>query len=142
VRSTGAKVAISPVALGHLGKDQTARQLCSHELRWARTMRSIDPVGYFGSIITHPFPLALLAALAGSGPAVALAALALVCRATLLKCIERRFGLQRQAYWLLPIRDLLSFAIFAWSLFGTRVSWNGQTYQMTSQGALVRRTVL
>jgi ceramide glucosyltransferase len=143
VRSMGAEVAISPVSVGHLCKDQTARELCSHELRWARTIRSIDPVGYFGSIITHPFPLALLAALLGAGRgAVALAALAVLCRIILLKCVERRFSLERQAYWLVPLRDLVSFAIFVWSLFGSSVDWNGETYQVTSQGTLVRRTVL
>jgi ceramide glucosyltransferase len=143
VRSMGAEVAISPVSVGHLCKDQTARELCSHELRWARTIRSIDPVGYFGSIITHPFPLALLAALLGAGRgAVALAALAVLCRIILLKCVERRFSLERQAYWLVPLRDLVSFVIFVWSLFGTSVDWNGETYQVTSQGTLVRRTVL
>ena len=143
MRSIGAEVAISPVSVGHLCKDQTARQLCSHELRWARTLRAIEPGGYFGSIITHPFPLALLAALTGGGAgAVALSAVAVLCRVTLLKCVERRFSLGRQAYWLVPIRDLVSFAIFVWSLFGTSISWNGETYQVTSQGTLVRRTVL
>jgi len=142
VRAMGADVVISPVSVGHLCKDQTARQLCSHELRWARTIRSIDPIGHLGSIITHPFPLALLAVLGGSGGAAALAALALLCRITLLKCVERRFGLERQAYWLVPLRDLISFAIFVWSLFGTSISWNGETYRLTSHGTLVRRTVL
>ena len=47
-----------------------------------------------------------------------------------------------QAYWLVPLRDLISFAIFVWSLFGTSISWNGETYQLTSHGTLVRRTVL
>ena len=141
VRSVGAEVMISAVSVGHLCKDQTARQLCSHELRWGRTIRSIDPLGYFSSIITHPFPLALLAALLGAGgAAVALAALAVICRVTLLKCVERRFRLERQPYWLVPLRDLISFAIFVWSLFGTSVNWNGETYQVTSQGILVRRT--
>jgi ceramide glucosyltransferase len=143
VRSMGAEVVISPVSVGHLCKDQTGRQLCSHELRWARTTRSIDPVGYFGSVITHPFPLALLAALLGAGKgAIALAAIAVLCRVILLKCVERRFSLERQAYWLVPLRDLVSFVIFLWSFFGSSVDWNGETYQVTSQGTLVRRTVL
>jgi ceramide glucosyltransferase len=68
--------------------------------------------------------------------------LALLGRVTILKCAERRFGLERQAYWLVPLRDLLSFMIFIWSLFGTRVSWNGETYRVTSQRTLMRRTVL
>src|ERR1700680_2806015 len=99
VRSMGAEGAISPVSVGHWCKDQTARELCSHELRWARTIRSIDPVGYFGSVITHPFPLALLAAVLGGGRgAGGLAALAVLCRIILLRCVERRFSLERQGY--------------------------------------------
>jgi ceramide glucosyltransferase len=143
VRATGAEIAISAVSVSHLCKDQTARQLWAHELRWARTLRAIDPVGYFGSIITHPFPLALLAALLGFGNvALSLAAVALLLRAVLLKCIERRFDLPPQPYRLVPLRDLFSFAIFIWSFFGTSVSWNGETYRVTSQGTLVRKTVL
>jgi ceramide glucosyltransferase len=143
VRSAGAEVAISAVSVSHLCKDQTGRQLWSHELRWARTLRSIDPVGYLGSIIAHPFPLALLAALTGGGgAAVTLAALALLCRVTLLKCVERRFHLERQTYRLVPMWDVISFMIFLWSLFGTRVNWNGETYRVTSQRTLVRRTML
>jgi ceramide glucosyltransferase len=143
VRATGAEVAISPVSVGHLCKDPTARQLWSHELRWARTVRSIDPAGYLGTMLAHPFALALLAGLTGGGRAAAgVAVLALLGRVTILKCAERRFGLERQAYWLVPLRDLLSFMIFIWSLFGTRVSWNGETYRVTSQRALMRRTVL
>jgi ceramide glucosyltransferase len=143
VRSTGVEVAISALSVGHLCKDQTARQLWSHELRWARTLRSIDPAGYLGTMLAHPFALALLAALTGGGrAAAAVAALALLCRITVLKCTERRFGLERQAYWLVPLRDLFSFMIFLWSLFGTRVRWHGETYRVTSQRSLMRRTVL
>jgi hypothetical protein len=38
----------------------------SGELRAARTIRGIDPVGYCGALITHPFALALLGAAFGS----------------------------------------------------------------------------
>lgn len=141
IRATGGEVAISPVSVGHLSKEQSARQLWVHELRWARTIRALDPIGYFGSLITHPFPLALLAAITGSSGGLALAAFALLCRVSLVRCVEGRFGLERQAYWLLPVRDLISFAVFVWSLFGSRVSWNGETYRLTAAGHLVRRTM-
>ena len=142
IRSTGAEVAISPVSVGHLSKEQSARELWAHELRWARTIRALDPIGYLGSLLTHPFPLALLAVATGSDGGAALAALALLCRVTLLKSVERRFGLERQVYWLLPVRDLISFAVLVWGLFGSIVSWNGESYQLTSAGNLVRRTML
>jgi Glycosyl transferase family 21 len=73
------------------GAEVTARQLWSHELRWARTVRSIDPAGYLGTIFAHPFALALLATLAGGGRAAAtVAVLALLCRITLLTRLRRR----------------------------------------------------
>src|SRR5262249_4636013 len=79
VRSTGAEVAISAVSVAHLCKDPTARQLWSHELRWARTLRSIDPTGHLGTMLSHPFALSLLSALAGGGRAAPpVAALALL----------------------------------------------------------------
>jgi ceramide glucosyltransferase len=137
---------IPQFSLGHICNERTAQGLLSHELRWARTIRSIDPVGYFGSLISHPFPLAILASVTGSHGAVALAvaAIAILCRGALLNCVERRFRLGRQSYWLLPARDLLSFSVFLWGLFGNTVNWNGATYQLMSDGTLVedRRTPL
>jgi ceramide glucosyltransferase len=35
---------------------------------------------------------------------------ALACRIVLCMRVERAFGLEPHPYWLLPIRDLLSFA--------------------------------
>lgn len=146
VRAEGREVVIPQFSLGHICNERTAQGLLSHELRWARTIRSIDPVGYFGSLISHPFPLAILASVTGSHGAVALAvaAIAILCRGALLNCVERRFRLGRQSYWLLPARDLLSFSVFLWGLFGNTVNWNGATYQLMSDGTLVedRRTPL
>ena len=36
-------------------------ELWRHELRWALTIRTIDPLGYLGWTVTHAFPLALIA---------------------------------------------------------------------------------
>ena len=90
------------------------RELWRHELRWARTIRSIDPVGYAGSIVAHPLPWALIAALLGAGsaillPAIGIALASTACRMALLRQVERTYALAPQAYWLVPARDLLSF---------------------------------
>ena len=42
-------------------------ELWRHELRWATTIRSIDPFGYLGWIATHALPLALMALALGGG---------------------------------------------------------------------------
>jgi ceramide glucosyltransferase len=75
----GRPVTVLPFAVGHVCDEATFGRLWRHELRWASTVRSIDPVGYAGWAVTHALPLALIAlALGGGWPAVwlALAALA------------------------------------------------------------------
>ncbi len=144
LRARGYKISISPMTIGHVCAEMTARELWHHEVRWARTIRTVDPVGYAGSIVTHAFPLALIAALAGVaadfiGPAIALG-LSLAsfgCRMALLRQVEQAFGLPPQSYWLLPLRDLLSFAVFVASFCGQSASWKGRRYRFVSGGMLV-----
>ena len=57
VRAAGLAVAIPPLTIGHSCPENSARALWRHEVRWARTIRSVDPAGYAGLAITHAFPL-------------------------------------------------------------------------------------
>ena len=137
VRAAGFAVAIPPFTIGHACPEDSARALWRHEIRWARTIRSVDPAGYAGMAITHAFPLALLGALAGGAGGLLVAVTALACRISLCVRIERAFGLHRHPYWLVPLRDVLSFAVFAFSLFGVAVSWKGSDYRVTPDGILL-----
>ncbi len=144
LRARGYEIAVSPVTIGHMCADMSARELWQHELRWARTIRSLDPAGYAGSVVTHPFPLALIAALAGVasgsiGPVAAfgLCAIALGCRLALLRKVEAAFKLSPHSYWLVPLRDVLSFALFAASFFGQSARWRGRRYRFVAGGTLV-----
>jgi ceramide glucosyltransferase len=136
VRNAGQEVAIPDVTLGHACFHERLRGLFARELRAARTVRSIAPLGYAGAFLTHPFPLALAGALLGGEYALILAAAALACRAALSLCAERAFHLPRQPYWLIPSRDLLSFAVYIWSFFGMRVQWRGSRYRVAADGSL------
>ena len=137
VRAVGHAVAIPAFTVGHACPERSARALWRHEIRWARTIRSVDPAGYAGLAITHAFPLGLLGALAGRPGALIVAAAAIACRIALCMRIERAFGLQRHPRWLVPLRDLLSFAVFVWSFFGLAVSWKGSDYRVKSDGTLL-----
>jgi ceramide glucosyltransferase len=137
VRSAGHEVAILPFTLGHACFHERLRGLFARELRAARTVRSIAPVGYAGAFLTHPFPLALAGALLGGEYALAVAAAALACRFALCICAERAFRLPRQPYWLIPSRDLLSFGVYIWSFFGMRVQWRGARYRLAADGSLL-----
>src|ERR1051326_3875605 len=65
VRATGVRVVISPYVVTHLCPEKRARDLFRQELRWARTIRLVDPFGFVGSVVTHAVPFAMLAVLAG-----------------------------------------------------------------------------
>jgi len=138
VRAAGLQVAVSSLTVGHVCKESTAREFFDYQLRNARTVASIDPLGYLGSVIIHPFALALPAVLLGAGePAVAVAGVALASRYALGYCMRRRFGL-RTNYWLLPLHDLAAFAVYVLSFFGGTVMWRGQRYRVHSDGTLLQ----
>ena len=137
VREAGYDVAIPEFSLGHVCRERTARELISTQIRSARTIKLIDPIGYAGSIITHPAALALLAMVCGSTYGLPLLVLALGGRIAFCLALERVFSAPRQAYWLTPLRDLLSFGVFIVSFFGASVSWRGERYRVKPDGRLV-----
>jgi ceramide glucosyltransferase len=137
LRARGLRVATPDMLVAHSCSESSFFELWRHELRWARTIRSVDPAGYAGSLVTHPLPWALLALAAGAPALGAVAAaLAIACRMVLLSAVTRNFGLAAPRYWLVPVRDLLSFAIFVWSFCGRGLTWRGRNYHIRAGGAL------
>jgi ceramide glucosyltransferase len=135
VREGGEVVAIPPFTVAHLCSEASLRELWRHELRWARTIRNIAPLGHAGSVVMHPLAWALgaLALTPWSGlliPAAATTIAAILCRVALLRSVARGFGLPAQPYWLTPVRDLLSFMVFVASFLGRDVSWKGHRYRL------------
>jgi ceramide glucosyltransferase len=116
------------------------KSLFERQIRFARTIKSIDPVGYAGSIVTHPLALAVIGAPIGGSGCFGLAVLALGCRIALCLSIERAFRLGWQRYWLLPILDLLAFAVYLVSFTGATVSWRDHRYRV-SQGRRPRTSI-
>lgn len=138
VRAAGLEVKVSALAVGHNCTQSTGREFFTYQLRNARTIGSIDPVGYIGSIVTHPFALALVAILLGAGqPAVLLTGLAIASRVALCGCVTRRFGVST-SYWLLPLHDLASFAVYCMSFFGGTVMWRGRRFRVQPDGTLLQ----
>lgn len=144
LRAKGGIVAIPAFTIGHTCVDTDLSGLWSHELRWNRTIRNVDPLGYAGSLVTHAFPLALIGALIPEAGelGLAVAALALACRVILCIRMERAFGLAPHPYWLLPIRDILSFMNFSWSFVSGAVTWKGHDYRVVADGTLIPERTL
>ena len=141
VRGRGLEVAFPPIVVDHLCVEENFADLWSHELRWARTIRAVNPGGYAGSVLTHPAGLALLAALAaGLAPwSLGLLAAAIALRLAVHASLQRIFRLGRGGLALLPLRDLLSFAVFLWSFAGRSVAWRGEKLDVARGGVLASK---
>ncbi len=138
VRARGHVLAIPAMGVGHTATESSARELFRHELRWTRTIRTVNPLGHLGTIITFGFPIALISAvlLDFSWVSLAVVGLTLASRLFLKRRIDGIFGTYAGPYWLLPARDLLSFAVFLTSLFGETVHWRGSRFSVEPSGAL------
>lgn len=142
VRATGQKIAVAPGAVGHACFHRSVREVLTHKVRWAKTIRTINPVGHIGSIITNPLPLALLALLGGAANGVAAVFAAVACRAVLCLAVEKAYGLARQPCWLVPLCDLIEFAAYVAAFLPGRVSWKGCRYRLGPDGRLVQDVYL
>jgi len=136
VRAAGHRVAISSFSVGHACTEQTFREFFDRQLRYARTIKSINPIGYVGAIVANPLPLAVIAALGGNANAPFLIAAAIACRLMLCRVTERTLRLPHQPYWLLPAADIALFGVFVSSFFGSGVTWRGHRFRVLSDGTL------
>jgi ceramide glucosyltransferase len=137
VRATGLRVVISSIVVGHVCLERSSRELLDTQLRRARTIRMINPVGYAGSVVTYPSALALLAIALGNLQGVPILAVAVALRLMQCLSIERAFSLPRHNYLNLLARDVLSFGVYLTAFFGDEVVWRGSRYRTSRRGTLL-----
>jgi len=109
-------------------------ELFAHELRWARTIQSLEAVGFAMSCVQYPlFWAALTVGLSGGATwAVCGFAIAWLVRAGAGYGIDRSLGLARwTGIWCLPFRDLMSIAVMLASYRSDQVAWRGQVLRAT-----------
>jgi ceramide glucosyltransferase len=143
VRRLGLGLAIPALGVSHSATEASYRELFQHELRWTRTIRRINPAGHVGSIITFAFPLALIAALLLDFRPMSLAVLgiALGARLFLKYRIDGIFATDAGPFWLMPVRDMLSFMVFVTSLSGETVHWRGVRLSVEPSGLISAESV-
>ncbi len=127
-----------PFAVSPRCTEQSIGDLLSHELRWSRTIRVLRPMEHFGTLVTYPIPFALAAvALLGSGYFCIVSALVTIgARIVLKSSVERAFKTCAGPLWLMPVRDIISFAVFLLSFLGQKVAWRGARYAVRPSGAM------
>ena len=139
VFNQGYRVALIPYIVKNIIVDSSLKELFKHELRWARTIRSVEPLGYAASVITEVLPLACLASVClylTTGSLLwsnTLFLIAVVLRLALHYSISATVPNRgASALFLLPLRDLMSPIIRLLSYFGRRVTWRERDFVIQS----------
>jgi ceramide glucosyltransferase len=140
VREKGMALVIPAIGVAHTSSEASLKELLRHELRWTRTIRMVNPIGHLGSVVTFGFPISLIAAilLGFNAAGLVVMALTLAARLFLKRRIDGIFGTSAGPFWVLPVRDLLSFSVFVMSQFGETVYWRGSRFSVETSGALTQ----
>ncbi|WP_295996504.1 bacteriohopanetetrol glucosamine biosynthesis glycosyltransferase HpnI [Rugamonas sp.] len=118
-RRHGLATVLSDVVVSTDVTETTLAALWTHELRWLRTIRSLNPAGFSLTFITHTWPLLIGGAALAQTPSACLLALSGALSRSVLAGGP---GAAARA----PLRDTLLLAEWAAALVGSRVSWRGQ----------------
>lgn len=138
VRALGLNVAVCNTYVVHGCSERSRAEVIRHELRWTRTIYNIDPTGFTGSVITHVFPNALIAAclMCWSLGAFGLIAAALTTRVAVKMAMDRASNSTSGSIFLLPLRDILSYAVYLMTFFVRTVDWRGARFAVNSDGTI------
>jgi ceramide glucosyltransferase len=138
VRALGLAVVLSSYLVEDLVSEPTFAALWRHELRWARTLRSVAPVGFAGSVLAHPVALAALGVVAARFGLTSCLFLVIsyVLRWATARMIAHALRVPPAKPWLLPVRDFLSFAVFVASFFGRTVFWRDRVFHVEASGSM------
>jgi ceramide glucosyltransferase len=144
VAKNGGKIALCPVVVDCWDSPMDWAGIWKHQLRWARTIRVCQPLPYLLSILSNAtlwpllwFTVALLAAKTICAPLTAIAFV--LIRIALAQSLQRRFLESRQKpapFWLVPVKDLLQFALWVGAFSGNQIEWRGKKMRLRPDGDL------
>jgi ceramide glucosyltransferase len=137
VARRGQRIVLSGTVVELIVSEPGLAGVFAHELRWARVVRSVRPLGWALSLLTHALPLAGAHWIAsGFSPvATVLLGIALGLRIAVHEVMPRCLGLPRQgARWLVPVREAMSVVVWALSFLGSTVEWRGRRLSVRRAG--------
>jgi len=135
-RAQGWRTVLSSYLVETTVSEPRFSDLISHELRWLRTIRLINPWGYAFSVVTFGLPLAVFAALWAQQTLITgLASLALVLRLMLHSQVCKRLRTTRHM-GLIPLADSLLCVLWVVGFLGQGVKWRGQGLVVCADGSI------
>jgi ceramide glucosyltransferase len=140
VHQLGLRIVLVPYLVDNVIVETGLWGLAVHELRWARTFRTLRPLPYFCSLFTFGIPVSLawfavsLGSPLAGGAVLAHVGLRCLGRLVLSRAVGRE--VRGRDAWLVPIRDVLSFVVGLASFLGRTVRWNDANLYVHPDGRL------
>jgi ceramide glucosyltransferase len=136
-RRAGLRTVLSDVVVETVVSENTFGQLVRHELRWLRTIRAVNPLGFGFSFLTFSLPIVAFGSVLAELSFATIGMLVLTVLVRILLHLRTRTQDSRLAHaFLLPLRDLLSLGLWSWSLFTRRVQWRDSHFHVAGDGSV------
>jgi len=143
VSERGYKVYLSYTIVENLSYEPNYKSLFLHELRWARTLRAAEPLGYMGTFLTDTLMISSLTAffalLFTQHTFLPASILGITITARIFLHLQVKSALEldgRGSLVLIPVRDMMSFVIRVVSYMGNSIEWRNHTFSIDDDGLM------
>jgi len=136
VRATGKSIAMPPLLLVHAAIHPSLGHVWRQHLRWAVTIRGVQPVLHVASGVVYAVPFSVLVVPFLPLPGLVLLVLAMVPRVAIAASVNRIARRKTAPFWMVPVADCIDFAVWAASLAARTIHWRGSRLKMTSDGRI------
>jgi ceramide glucosyltransferase len=141
---SGETVILSHHAIDHMVINSDFLDSMKHQVRWMKSTRFSRPAGHFATALSFSVPYGLLALAAAAALGhlrigLVLFAWSILTRLALAIAVGRTVTGDQSWFGLLvlyPLRDLMGFAFWAASYWGSRVLWRGRVFELLPGGKM------
>jgi ceramide glucosyltransferase len=136
----GNKIKLAPYIVSIIPSTKTVKDAIIHVLRWYRTIKVCNPIGYFFSVICYPTFWAILNSIYLHGSFTSAFMLLLAIFFRMASSISVLLLLDTDIYrsFTNPLSDIISVFIWIWSFLGNKVQWRGKTYKVFFDGRVIQ----
>ena len=129
----GYEVVLADLVVETFVPDYSFGEFLQHQMRWGRSTRDSRRWGYVGLVFTYAFFWAIMAVIFSRGAAWAWALLGAAFFVRLITALVVGVGVVHDSQivrdlWLVPLRELISVAVWVVSFFGHTITWRGKKF--------------
>jgi len=143
ISELGYNIHLSDFIVENIVEEASFKDLMLHELRWARTLRRVEPLGYLCTFLTDTLVISSIAAVTlfmttqNAGLSLLPILLVFLGRIVLHSRTKQITGSSSAgSIWLIPLRDILSFSIRVISFTGTSIQWRNNAFNVDQSGLI------